>query len=489
MRPRAKSADPFLVGVVVLLLIAAGTYLGFTKRLPWAGEWQVKAVVSDAQELSKGAQVRIAGIAVGRVTSVRRGPAGTSVVTMAINAAGRPLHRDATLTIRPRLFLEGNFFVDLRPGSPSAPELEEGQTIPLGQTATAVRIDSVLRILESDARNKVRDGLREYAAGLADGGARALNRSLPVWEPALLGTARTMAALRGERGDDLSSFLRESSRIASGLARDEDALGRLVTGFARTMRATATHRTALAATVHEFNDLATHAPPALQDIERALPAVRRLAIAVRPALREAPETFDDARPFLRQVEGLVQPSGLAGLERDLGPALREVRALAAPLSELLGPVGRVSRCVSTNIVPVLTSHVDDGELSTGDPVWQEFLRGAVGLTSASQNFDGNGADLRYSLGVGDQTVSLGSGPSSGDLFARTERPILGSRPQMPSKRPPQRPDVPCAGQPRPRLTTEASPAPVMGKAPPLKLSGKQTRALRRLIDGKTAARR
>lgn len=489
MRGRTTGADPFLVGIAVLLVIAAGTYLGFTKRLPWAGEWQVRALVGDAQELSKGAQVRIAGIAVGEVTSVRRGPAGTAEITMAIKESGRPLHRDATLAIRPRLFLEGNFFVDLRPGSPSAPELREGDTIPLSQTATAVRIDSVLRMLQTDARAKIRDGLREYAAGLAGGGAEALNRSLPAWAPALRGTATTMAALRGERSDDLSTFLRESSRIAGGFAHDERALGRLVTGFARTMRALATRRVALAATVGEFNDLANRVPASLQDIDRALPAVQRLAVAVRPALRAAPATLDESRPFLSEVDGLVRPAALNGLERDLGPALRQARALVPPLRRLLGPVGRVSRCVSTHIVPVIESTVDDGPLSTGAPVWQEFLNAAVGLNSASQNFDGDGADLRYSLGVGDQTVSLGSGPSTGDLLARTDQPLLGSRPQMPGARPPQRPDVPCAGQPLPNLVTAASPPPAMRKAPPIVLSARQIRALRQLIAGKSVALR
>ena len=44
--------------------------------------------------------------------------------------AGLPIHKDATLKIRPRIFLEGNFFVDLQPGTPSAPTIDDGDTIP-----------------------------------------------------------------------------------------------------------------------------------------------------------------------------------------------------------------------------------------------------------------------------------------------------------------------------------------------------------------------
>jgi virulence factor Mce-like protein len=489
MRRTTSPNEHFRIGLVTLLIIAAATYLGFTKRLPWTDEWQIKAVVSDAQELNKGAQVRIAGVAVGKVASVKRGPAGTAVVTMNIDDKGRPLHRDATLTVRPRLFLEGNFFIDLKPGSPSAAALDDGETIPLGQTATAVRLDSVLKIFEADARDNVQDGLREYAEGLSGGGATAFNDALPDAAPAFLGVARTMSALRGERRDDLSAWLRESSRIAAGFAENDRALAGLVTGFARTVGATAEHSDDLAATLTEFADLASRAPAPLAELARALPAVRRLAAQARPALRAAPATLDASRPFLAAVDRIVDPRVLPAFAHDVRPLAGEIRAIAPPLQTLLGRVDRVAQCVSSNIVPVLQSSVDDGRLSSGQPVWKELVRASVGLTSASQNFDGNGADLRYSLGVGDQTVSLGQGTTTGDLFARVSDPLLGSRPQMPAKAPPQRPDVPCAGQRRPNLATDASPPPPTQPAPPLKLSPKHARALQRLIDGTVTTRR
>ena len=50
-----------------------------------------------------------------------------SRVTMDIKEEGLPLHNDLTLKVRSRLFLEGNYFVELRPGTPNAPELELGR--------------------------------------------------------------------------------------------------------------------------------------------------------------------------------------------------------------------------------------------------------------------------------------------------------------------------------------------------------------------------
>ena len=75
-------------------------------------------------------------------------------VTFTVDDEGQPIHEDATITIRPRLFLEGNFFLDLQPGSPSAPELvERRRRSRVTQTATAVQLDEILTALQSDTRD------------------------------------------------------------------------------------------------------------------------------------------------------------------------------------------------------------------------------------------------------------------------------------------------------------------------------------------------
>ena len=97
---------------------------------------------------------------------------------------------------------------------------------------------------------------------------------------------------------------------------------------------------------------------------------------------------------------------------------------------------------------MLKSEVPDGRLSTGRPVWQDLAHGLVGLASASQTFDANGAFLRTIGMVEERTVSLGKLPGGGDLFANTSDPIIGTRPLWlgPGVDPPFRPDAPCTEQ-------------------------------------------
>ena len=104
-----------------------------------------------------------------------------AVVVLSINDQGLPLHTDATAKIRPRIFLEGNFFVDLKPGSPSAPILEDGDTLKVTQTATPVQLDEVLTALQSDSRAGPQGPARRPRRGAhlrADGGRGPRLRSV-----------------------------------------------------------------------------------------------------------------------------------------------------------------------------------------------------------------------------------------------------------------------------------------------------------------------
>ncbi len=94
-------------------------FLGFTKDIPFTTPFEVRAVFESANSIRTHSPVRIAGVEVGKVKSVEAQPGlEHRRRVMSINKDGLPLHTDATAKIRPRIFLEGNFFVDLDPGTP-----------------------------------------------------------------------------------------------------------------------------------------------------------------------------------------------------------------------------------------------------------------------------------------------------------------------------------------------------------------------------------
>ena len=137
-RKDRTGANPFTVGALVLIAAVLITYFGFSKHIPFTHGFRLNAVFESANSIRTNSPVRIAGVNVGKVTNVERyKDTNAAEVQMQISDSGLPIHRDATLKIRPRIFLEGNFFVDVSPGTPGAPELEDNDApIPMTQTAT-----------------------------------------------------------------------------------------------------------------------------------------------------------------------------------------------------------------------------------------------------------------------------------------------------------------------------------------------------------------
>jgi phospholipid/cholesterol/gamma-HCH transport system substrate-binding protein len=148
---------PVTAGAILAVVLIAVTYFGFTKHIPFTHGYRLQAVFESANNVRPGSPVRIAGVNVGKVKKVERaGTSDAAVVTMELDDKALPIHKDATLKIRPRIFLEGNFFVDLKPGTPSSPTLSDNDRIPMTQTSRPVQLDEVLTSLQYDARVDLR---------------------------------------------------------------------------------------------------------------------------------------------------------------------------------------------------------------------------------------------------------------------------------------------------------------------------------------------
>jgi phospholipid/cholesterol/gamma-HCH transport system substrate-binding protein len=446
-------------GLLSLVILVPLIYLGFSKAIPFRSHYEVQAIFpSAATQLSKNSPVRIAGVNVGKVTKVEHGPGTTARVTMRIKDDGRPLHTDATMKIRPRLFLEGNFFVDVRPGTSAAPEVPDDGTIPLTQTAIPVQFDQVLSTFDQDGRANLQTTIKELARGVQDGGAQGVNAAFKDAPQGLTGLARTSAALRGVDPDDLSRFVANTAIVSHALAVRPDELRGLLRGLNTTIGALAAKAPQLNTSLDELSRVLTAVPPAARQANRVLGPVTKLAVALRPALDRAPGALRPANALLRSARPLLADSQLPRLARTATPALQTVDAQIPSLDALFQEVTPTAQCVSKIIVPTLGKTLDDGKLSTGLPVWQELVRFGIGLAAGSSQYNGNGHQVRLNVGVGEAT--LGTIPGLGEVVSSSTNGLSGARPlYTPGKQPPFRPDVDCTTQQPPNLDANAAPAP------------------------------
>ena len=99
--PQHKGMSPFTAGLIAVVLIAAGTFFGFTKTNPFANPYEISAAFETANNLKPNSPVRIAGVDVGKVKTVKALEGGGAVVRMELKDKGLPIHEDATMKVRP----------------------------------------------------------------------------------------------------------------------------------------------------------------------------------------------------------------------------------------------------------------------------------------------------------------------------------------------------------------------------------------------------
>ncbi|MEA2386660.1 MAG: phospholipid/cholesterol/gamma-HCH transport system substrate-binding protein [Thermoleophilaceae bacterium] len=450
-------------------------FLGFTKDIPFTKGYEVKAVFQSANSIRPSSPVRIAGVNVGKVQSIEpHEGTNAALVTMLISDQGLPLHRDATAKIRPRIFLEGNFFIDLKPGTPAAPELESGETIKVTQTATPVQLDEVLTALQSDTRQDLKDVLDGLSVALTEKprpesdrdahpsargetAAESFNDAYDDIPAAERSTAQVFEAFLGqEPGRDVQRLLDGTARTSSALIRNEEQLKDLITNFNVTMGAFASEAGNLRTSIRELAPTLENANAALAALNAAFPSTRAFAREILPGVRETPATIEASFPWIRQARPLMGPRELGGLVRELSPATADFARLTNRAKVLLPETRLTSMCARDVILPAGDLVIHD-EFDTGAENYKEFWWGMVGLAGEGQNFDGNGMYVRFQPGGGSQGVTLGEKSSnSGQVFGNNVAVPLGNRPFYPGKRPPYRPEVPCHTQELPDVNGPAA---------------------------------
>jgi phospholipid/cholesterol/gamma-HCH transport system substrate-binding protein len=461
-RPRISN---FIAGLIAAVVIAAAVYLVFGGPTPFSSSpFVLKAVFTSETDLHIPSPVRIAGVDVGQVTSVRSLGNNTQdgVITMDIDPDGLPIHADATAQILTRTFLEGNFYVDLHPGSPEAPILASGQTLPAANTSGPVQVDRVLAALNSNTRANLQTLLQGLGASLNQPptpaqdaaqdqdpsvrgltGAQALNKSLEYSAGAFEASAIVNQALLGTQPHDLSESVQGNEEVFRALASRQSQLASLVSTFDATASALASRQQDLGATIAALPPLLRTTNSALASLDASFGPTQEFAKAILPGIEQLDPTISQALPWLAQATALVAPSELGGLVKDLTPAVQQTASVIKSTSSLLEASDSLARCVVHNLVPTGNEVIQDPPQTSTTPVYQQLFESAVGIASAAQNFDGNGRYLRSSPAGGSIPVQTGNLASQGPLYGNAVIQPLGTRPAWPGQAPPVKSSKPC----------------------------------------------
>ena len=173
--PRPGRARPNVLRTGAIFCAISGIFLWiiYTKPtiIPSAGT-NVKAHMASGANIRPGyTPVRVSGVEVGQVTKLERHDDRGVIVTMKVeDGKGVDLRQDASAHLRWRTLLGRNDYIDLIPGSKSAPELGDN-TIPLRQDERADRARRGARGVRRRRPHRAQDDLRRVQ--------RRLRRSRP----------------------------------------------------------------------------------------------------------------------------------------------------------------------------------------------------------------------------------------------------------------------------------------------------------------------
>ena len=237
-----------------LLLVLAVGITGYIVqkqrlRIPVLEEkpFELKAEFTTAQAVvpGQGQSIRVAGVKIGDVADVDVED-GRGVVTFAIEREFLPIYKDATILMRPTTALKDMFF-QLDPGSASAGEYEEGDTITAANTAPDVNLDEILAALDADNQaylklllvgaGKGLDG-RDKDLGKLLGGLGPINKDLGKLNELVATRRQNLANLIhnlnvlttrvGQSDDDLARFVSTSAGALGAIAEQDPNVQRAV---------------------------------------------------------------------------------------------------------------------------------------------------------------------------------------------------------------------------------------------------------------------
>ncbi|MFN2462556.1 MAG: MlaD family protein [Candidatus Dormibacteria bacterium] len=283
----------------------------------------VSVEFKDASGLLHSNDLRLAGIQVGQVTAINA-KKNYAVATVEIENRFMPVYKDAHAIVRPKNLL-GETYVEIERGTPSAGEIQGGDTIPLANTITPVQVDEVLNALDPNTRQKL--GIVINALGEASAArGKDLNLSTQDFRRITAALATTSTTLNSEK-DNIDALIVQLDLLQKTAADYHEELAQVLRDWSDTSRTMAAHS-------QNFANAIEHLGNVLGDLDAGLtPNTPALTAAVA----RLPATADHASDFLGVSSSLMELflNPVNGGTKGQGPAIDDAVALFPRLAQVM----------------------------------------------------------------------------------------------------------------------------------------------------------
>jgi virulence factor Mce-like protein len=307
-------------------------WLAFGGAVPLGPKgYRFQVAFPDAATLADQADVRVAGVGIGKVVAREPAPDGKrTLATIELQQKFAPIHRDATALLRQKTLL-GETYVELNLGRRG--KLPEGGRLADARVGEAVEFDELLQTFDKDTRKAFQEW-QATTAKSTKGRATDLSDALGNL-PGFAGNGQTLVDVLNRRRDALGDVIRDTGVTFGALSSDADALQRVITRSDDVMTTLAGRRRALAESIQIF-------PTFLSESRRTLTRMERFAKNTDPLLQDLEPVLEDTQPTLRSLAGVAPdtqrlfndlPALVAAGKEGLPALTRVLNGLAPTLAE------------------------------------------------------------------------------------------------------------------------------------------------------------
>jgi phospholipid/cholesterol/gamma-HCH transport system substrate-binding protein len=347
-----QTSVPSFSRVMVMVLFALSCFglllflwLSFGGPIPLAPKgYRVQVAFPEATQLGLEADVRVAGVSVGKLRKKVLDPKGNrTLADLEIERKFAPLKVDTKAVLRQKSLL-GETYVELTPGS-SKKTIPEGGRLPNGRIQPTVELDEIFQALDPTTRAAFRNWQQDLAEGI-NGRGRDFNDALGTLPGFAKDGADVLEVLDAQQGA-VSRLVKNTGVTFGALTENEQQLSNLITSAGRVFDATASQQDALAETIRIFPTFLDESKATLERLQTFSSNTRPLIQDLRPVARDLKPTLRDVRAlspdlrlFFRNLDPLIKVSrtGLpAGSEviRGLKPTLAELTPFLQQVNPIL----------------------------------------------------------------------------------------------------------------------------------------------------------
>jgi virulence factor Mce-like protein len=389
----------FALSCVGLLLFL---WLSFGGTIPLGAQgYRVNVSFPSAQDLATQADVRIAGVSVGKVVSTRLDPKGNrTMATLQLQSQYSPIRQDTRAILRTKTIL-GETYVQLIPGAPNAPPIADGGTLPRSQVMPSVQLSDIFNALDPTTRHAFQVWQQELAKAV-NGNDQNLNDVLGNL-PSFAADATDILQVLDVQHLATVSLVQNGGTVFGALGADQTALRNLITSAETTFATTAANNNKLAQTFQVF-------PTFLNETKATMAKLQAFSNNTDPLIKELDPVAQQLAPTLHSVQQLSPP--LRHLFTNLGPLITVSRTGLPAVSEVL--TGATPLLASTGTFLEQLNPILDW-LSLHQQLVSDFIsQGGATLAGTTTSFSGGGIGhyLRQFSPAGPETLSFASNRDS-----------------------------------------------------------------------------